>query len=100
MRVNHKRVARIMRTWGIVGLHLRKKVRTTIPDRSATPVPDLHLLVSVRLCWAYLWPERSVVIMSAAAVVASWQAVSWELPGWSPRWLRYSTWRLWPGLCL
>jgi hypothetical protein len=41
VRVNHKRVARIMRTWGIVGLHLRKKVRTTIPDRSATPVPDL-----------------------------------------------------------
>jgi transposase InsO family protein len=41
VRVNHKRVARIMRTWGIVGLHPRKKVRTTIPDRSATPVPDL-----------------------------------------------------------
>jgi transposase InsO family protein len=41
VRVNHKRVARIMRTWGIVGLHLRKKVRTTIPDLSAAPVPDL-----------------------------------------------------------
>ncbi len=40
-RINHKRVERVMRTFGIVGLHLRKKVRTTIPEPSATPVPDL-----------------------------------------------------------
>ncbi|MFE2710379.1 IS3 family transposase [Streptomyces mirabilis] len=40
-RVNHKRVERVMRTFNIVGLHLRKKVRTTIPEPSATPVPDL-----------------------------------------------------------
>jgi transposase InsO family protein len=40
-RVNHKRVERVMRTCNIVGLHLRKKVRTTIPEPSATPVPDL-----------------------------------------------------------
>ncbi len=39
--VNHKRVARVMRRAGVVGLHLRKKVRTTIPEPSATPVPDL-----------------------------------------------------------
>lgn len=30
-----------MRKFHIVGLHLRKKVRTTIPEPSATPVPDL-----------------------------------------------------------
>jgi transposase InsO family protein len=41
VRVNHKRVARIMRGRGIIGFHLRKKVRTTIPEPSATPVPDL-----------------------------------------------------------
>lgn len=41
MRVNHKRVERVMRAFGIVGVHLRKKVRTTIPEPSATPVPDL-----------------------------------------------------------
>lgn len=41
VHVNHKRVARVMRAWGIVGFHLRKKVRTTIPEPSATPVPDL-----------------------------------------------------------
>jgi hypothetical protein len=40
-RVNHKRVARVIRKFDIVGLHLRKKVRTTIPEPAATPVPDL-----------------------------------------------------------
>lgn len=40
-RVNHKRGERVMRKFHIVGLHLRKKVRTTIPEPSATPVPDL-----------------------------------------------------------
>lgn len=40
-RVNHKRVARILRGRGIIGFHLRKKVRTTIPEPSTTPVPDL-----------------------------------------------------------
>jgi transposase InsO family protein len=41
VRVNHERVARVMRVRGIVGFHLRKKVRTTIPEPAATPVPDL-----------------------------------------------------------
>lgn len=40
-RVNHKRVARVMRHCGIVGLHLRKKVRTTVPEPSHQKVPDL-----------------------------------------------------------
>lgn len=35
-----------MRAWGIVGLHLRKKVRTTIPE--PTPVSDLLRLMSSR----------------------------------------------------
>lgn len=39
--VNRKRVARLMRKHGIVGRHLRKKKRTTIPDRLARPVADL-----------------------------------------------------------
>jgi transposase InsO family protein len=39
--VNHKKVGRLMRTLGITGVHLRKKVRTTIPEPSAAPVPDL-----------------------------------------------------------
>ncbi|PNE39913.1 integrase [Streptomyces noursei] len=40
-RVNHKRVARVMRKFSIIGFHLRKKVRTTVPEPSATPVLDL-----------------------------------------------------------
>ena len=39
--VNRKRVARLMRKHHIVGRHLRKKKRTTIPDRLAPPAPDL-----------------------------------------------------------
>jgi transposase InsO family protein len=39
--VNHKRVARLMREAGVVGLHLRKGRRTTIPDQRAAAVPDL-----------------------------------------------------------
>jgi len=39
--VNHKRVARVTRERHIVGLRLRRKVRTTIPDPDVTPVPDL-----------------------------------------------------------
>lgn len=41
IEVNHKRVERVMRENGIVGVHLRKTVRTTVPEPSATPVPDL-----------------------------------------------------------
>lgn len=39
--VNHKRVERLMREAGIEGLHLRKKVRTTVPAPADQPVPDL-----------------------------------------------------------
>ncbi|MCX5233334.1 IS3 family transposase [Streptomyces sp. NBC_00233] len=40
-RVNGKRVARIMRTFSITGIRLRRRVRTTVPDPAASPVPDL-----------------------------------------------------------
>lgn len=40
-RVNHKRVARVMREHAIAGIRLRRKVRTTIPDQAAAKVPDL-----------------------------------------------------------
>ena len=39
--VNHKKVERVMRKHGIVGLHLRKTVRTTVPEPSHQKVPDL-----------------------------------------------------------
>lgn len=40
-KVNHKRVERVMRTFRIVGVHLRKKHRTTVPDPSAVKARDL-----------------------------------------------------------
>ena len=41
MRVNHKRVARVMRQAHIVGLRLRRRVRTTVPEPADQRVPDL-----------------------------------------------------------
>ena len=40
-RVNHKRVARVMRQHHLPGLRLRRRVRTTIPEPSKAKVPDL-----------------------------------------------------------
>lgn len=39
--VNRKRVERLMRKHGLEGLHLRRRRRTTVPDRLAPPAPDL-----------------------------------------------------------
>ncbi len=39
--VNHKRVRRLMRHHGIVGVHKPAKVRTTIPAEEHPPLPDL-----------------------------------------------------------
>jgi transposase InsO family protein len=40
-RVNHKRVARVMRQEQIAGLRLRRRVRTTVPEPADQRVPDL-----------------------------------------------------------
>jgi len=40
-RVNHKRVARVMRAHQIAGVRLRRRVRTTIPEPANQVVPDL-----------------------------------------------------------
>ena len=40
-RVNHKRVARVMREHGMTGYRRRRKVRTTIPEPADQKVPDL-----------------------------------------------------------
>lgn len=39
--VNHKRIERLMRVHGIVGVHKPAKVRTTIPAEHNPPLPDL-----------------------------------------------------------
>ena len=40
-KVNHKRVERLMRVHGIVGVHKPAKVRTTVPAEHNPPLPDL-----------------------------------------------------------
>ena len=40
-RVNHKRVARVMRAAGIAGYRRRRRVKTTTPDPASQKVPDL-----------------------------------------------------------
>ncbi|PYF95615.1 Integrase core domain-containing protein, partial [Georgenia satyanarayanai] len=40
-RVNHKRVARVMRAAGIAGYVKKRRVRTTVPEPSNAKVPDL-----------------------------------------------------------
>ncbi len=40
-RVNHKRVARVMREHRLAGIRLRRRVKTTIPDQSGRRFPDL-----------------------------------------------------------
>ena len=41
LRVNRKRVERVMRQRAVVGRHQRRRKRTTIPDPAAPAVPDL-----------------------------------------------------------
>ncbi|MFD9622364.1 IS3 family transposase [Streptomyces virginiae] len=40
-RVNHKRVARVMRSINLAGARLRRRHRTTVADRAAAKAPDL-----------------------------------------------------------
>jgi hypothetical protein len=39
--VNRKRIERLMRQYGIVGVHKARKLRTTIPAEDNPPIPDL-----------------------------------------------------------
>ncbi|MFE4580248.1 IS3 family transposase, partial [Streptomyces chartreusis] len=41
IQINHKRVARIMRTVGLEGVRLRRRHRTTVADPAAAKAPDL-----------------------------------------------------------
>jgi putative transposase len=52
-RVNHKRVARLMRSAGLVGISRRKGFKTTVRDRDARPAPDL-----VKRCFTAERPDQ------------------------------------------
>lgn len=40
-RINHKRIARVMRSIGLAGVRLRRRHRTTVADPAAAKAPDL-----------------------------------------------------------
>ncbi len=40
-KVNHKRVARVMARYGLAGIRLRRRVKTTLPDQSSGKFPDM-----------------------------------------------------------
>ncbi len=52
-QVNHKRVARLMRSAGLVGISRRKGFKTTVRDRDARPAPD-----RVQRCFTAERPDR------------------------------------------
>ena len=54
-RCSRKRVARLMRTAGLEGVHRRRSTRTTIRDRDAAPAPDLVERVFSASCPNALW---------------------------------------------
>ncbi|MFC9399113.1 DDE-type integrase/transposase/recombinase [Streptomyces sp. NPDC057027] len=41
LRINEKRIARVMRAFSITGIRLRRRVRITVPDPAAALVADL-----------------------------------------------------------
>ena len=72
-RVNHKRVARVMRTAGIAGYVKKRRVRTTVPEPADQKVPDLLERDSP--------PKRRTRSTSATSPTYRWPTV------------RTSTWR-------
>lgn len=40
-RINHERIARVMRSIGLAGVRLRRRQRTTVADPAAVKAPDL-----------------------------------------------------------
>ncbi len=86
VKVNHKRVARLMAKAGIAGRGGRRKVRTTVQDPAATPFGDLVERDFVRLGLDELWlGELTYVTTDEGWLYLSGisDACSRRLLGWS-----------------
>ena len=88
-RCARRRVARLMKAAGIVGVHRRRSVKTTVRDRSAVPAPDL-----VERDFHATGPDRLWVaditalptwqgILYLAVVLDAWsrRVVGWSMDG-------------------
>jgi putative transposase len=88
-RCSRKRVARLMHTAGIEGVHRRRAVHTTVRDRDAAPAPDLVNRVFTARCPNQLWvadityvPTWSGFLYVAVVVDAFSRAVvGWSMAG-------------------
>ena len=65
-RVNHKRVGRVMRKYGIAGLRLRKRQVTTVPEPSFT-VAFTRYVPATRACVLASKSPASFALCSAAS---------------------------------
>lgn len=87
LRINHKRVERIMRERGIVGRHLRRRKRTTVADPAAPPVPDLLSRdftapgVDQRWCGdiTYLRVGNGWLYLATVIDIASRRLIGWSI---------------------
>jgi transposase InsO family protein len=85
--VNHKRIERLMRRHGIVGAHLRRRKRTTIPDPAAPPAPDLIARdftaehVNARWCGdiTYLPVAGRWLYLATVIDIASRRLIGWSI---------------------
>ncbi|QCX82558.1 IS2 transposase TnpB (plasmid) [Streptomyces sp. YIM 121038] len=86
-KTNRKRVTRRMRVHGIVGRHLHRKKRTTIPDRTAPPVPDLvhrdftASALNTRWCGdiTYVSVGSSWLYLATVIDICSRRVVGWSI---------------------
>ena len=100
--VNHKRVERLMRQHGIVGVHKPAKVRTTIPAGSATVatirsvisswtnnIPSLVISrsnVSVQICVPFCASTSCAVILVVEPALRSAPCNTYRAPSSLPIW--------------
>jgi putative transposase len=89
VRCGRKRVARLMRRAGLIGVHRRRFVRTTVSDETASRAPDLVERRFERAAPDRLWvtditylPTRAGFLY-LAAIVDAWSrlVVGWAMAG-------------------
>ena len=81
-RVNHKRVARVMRHHGLAGIRLRRRVRTTLPEPADQKYPDLlkrdftaeepGVKLVGEVTHSLLWRYRPMMVYSISCRKPSW----------------------------
>ena len=90
--VNHKRVEQLMQKNGIVGVTPRRRVRTTIADKNAPPLPDLarrrFAPGAPNVAWAgditYIPTGEGWLYLSSVLDLGSRRLLGWEMDDCMP----------------